>query len=213
MKINKNETGRSMVEMLGVLAVIGVLSIGGISGYKAAMNRIELNKMGKLFQHLQLAIETEQQKKHSLFDDDEFEDSSAARNREFCNLYAPEFCTSGLGTQLDGENSEHRFKLGTGNTEWSIAEDDPASALGSDSTCGQFTLHLVKFPTSICHEMFDYMEKTLGDYIFGWAYSLERTIHTYTKFEDAKQNLCSYEPTDGIKRIYALIDWPEECAE
>ena len=27
------ESGRSMVEMLGVLAVIGVLSIGGIAGY------------------------------------------------------------------------------------------------------------------------------------------------------------------------------------
>ena len=30
----KNESGRSMVEMLGVLAIIGVLSVGGISGYK-----------------------------------------------------------------------------------------------------------------------------------------------------------------------------------
>ena len=31
----KNESGRSMVEMLGVLAIIGVLSIGGIAGYTA----------------------------------------------------------------------------------------------------------------------------------------------------------------------------------
>ena len=30
MKMN-NESGRSMVEMLGVLAIIGVLSIGGIA--------------------------------------------------------------------------------------------------------------------------------------------------------------------------------------
>ena len=28
-----NENGRSMVEMLGVLAIIGVLSVGGIAGY------------------------------------------------------------------------------------------------------------------------------------------------------------------------------------
>jgi len=27
----KNQSGRSMVEMLGVLAIIGVLSVGGIS--------------------------------------------------------------------------------------------------------------------------------------------------------------------------------------
>ena len=32
--LEKNEqTGRSMVEMLGVLAIIGVLSVGGIAGY------------------------------------------------------------------------------------------------------------------------------------------------------------------------------------
>ncbi len=38
-----NETGRSMVEMLGVLAIIGVLSIGGIAGYTMAMNRYRAN--------------------------------------------------------------------------------------------------------------------------------------------------------------------------
>lgn len=43
MKKIKNETGRSMVEMLGVLAVIGVLSIGGIYGYRMAMTKIEVN--------------------------------------------------------------------------------------------------------------------------------------------------------------------------
>ncbi len=39
-----NETGRSMVEMLGVLAIIGVLSIGGIAGYTTAMNRYRANE-------------------------------------------------------------------------------------------------------------------------------------------------------------------------
>ena len=37
------ENGRSMVEMLGVLAVIGVLSIGGIIGYKRAMEMNQVN--------------------------------------------------------------------------------------------------------------------------------------------------------------------------
>ena len=39
-----NESGRSMVEMLGVLAIIGVLSIGGIAGYTLAMNRYRANE-------------------------------------------------------------------------------------------------------------------------------------------------------------------------
>lgn len=45
MKITQNERGRSMVEMLGVLAVIGVLSIGGIQGYTFAMNKYRANNI------------------------------------------------------------------------------------------------------------------------------------------------------------------------
>lgn len=38
------QTGRSMVEMLGVLAIIGVLSVGGIAGYSKAMTKFKINK-------------------------------------------------------------------------------------------------------------------------------------------------------------------------
>ena len=41
---NKSEKGRSMIEMLGVLAIIGVLSVGGIAGYSKAMHRYRVNK-------------------------------------------------------------------------------------------------------------------------------------------------------------------------
>ena len=37
--------GRSMIEMLGVLAIIGVLSVGGIAGYSKAMEKFKLNKI------------------------------------------------------------------------------------------------------------------------------------------------------------------------
>ena len=36
--------GRSMIEMLGVLAIIGVLSVGGIAGYSKAMEMWRVNK-------------------------------------------------------------------------------------------------------------------------------------------------------------------------
>ena len=39
------EKGRSMIEMLGVLAIIGVLSVGGLSGYTMAMNRHRANQI------------------------------------------------------------------------------------------------------------------------------------------------------------------------
>lgn len=42
MKIN--EKGRSMIEMLGVLAIIAVLTVGGIAGYSKAMYMFKMNK-------------------------------------------------------------------------------------------------------------------------------------------------------------------------
>jgi len=42
---NLNESGRSMVEMLGVLAIVGVLSVGGIAGYTRAMNNWKANEV------------------------------------------------------------------------------------------------------------------------------------------------------------------------
>jgi len=38
------QSGRSMVEMLGVLAIIGVLSVGGIAGYSKAMAKVKTNQ-------------------------------------------------------------------------------------------------------------------------------------------------------------------------
>ena len=39
------QTGRSMVEMLGVLAIIGVLSVGGIAAFSAAMDTHHVNEI------------------------------------------------------------------------------------------------------------------------------------------------------------------------
>ena len=38
------QCGRSMIEMLGVLAIIGVLSVGGIAGYSQALEKWKINK-------------------------------------------------------------------------------------------------------------------------------------------------------------------------
>ncbi len=42
---NQAQAGRSMVEMLGVLAIIAILSIGGIVGYRLAMNYYQANQI------------------------------------------------------------------------------------------------------------------------------------------------------------------------
>ena len=42
--MNINESGRSMMEMLGVIAIIGILTVGGIAGYSKAMEKYYVNK-------------------------------------------------------------------------------------------------------------------------------------------------------------------------
>ena len=38
------ESGRSIIEMIGVLAIIGILTVGGIAGFSRAMTRNKINK-------------------------------------------------------------------------------------------------------------------------------------------------------------------------
>lgn len=55
------ENGRSMIEMLGVLAIIGVLSVGGIAGYSKAMlmwhSNMQRNSLNELL-HNMLSIKS-----------------------------------------------------------------------------------------------------------------------------------------------------------
>lgn len=45
MKIKTDDTGRSMVEIIGVLAIVGVLSVGGIAGYVTASRNLRINNL------------------------------------------------------------------------------------------------------------------------------------------------------------------------
>lgn len=48
----KENKGRSMVEMLGVLAIIGVLSVGGLAGYSMGMRAYKINQILNTIQTL-----------------------------------------------------------------------------------------------------------------------------------------------------------------
>ena len=51
-------SGRSMIEMLGVLAIIGVLSVGGIAGYSKAMTKFKTNTVLSQFSTIINNIQT-----------------------------------------------------------------------------------------------------------------------------------------------------------
>ena len=50
--MRNNQLGRSMVEMLGVLAIVGVLSAGALAGYNKAMMQHKLNKNAEEINYL-----------------------------------------------------------------------------------------------------------------------------------------------------------------
>ena len=52
------QSGRSMIEMLGVLAIVGVLSVGGIAGYSKAMEKFKINKTIDQITHIATNIRT-----------------------------------------------------------------------------------------------------------------------------------------------------------
>ena len=52
------QCGRSMIEMLGVLAIIGVLSVGGIAGYSKAMETYKINQTKRQITEIITNIQT-----------------------------------------------------------------------------------------------------------------------------------------------------------
>ncbi len=69
--MKRNQLGRSMIEMLGVLAIIGVLSVGGIAGYSKAMQKwksnLQLNMLSELIAN-GIKIKSNLNKKSQSFD-------------------------------------------------------------------------------------------------------------------------------------------------
>ena len=54
----EQQSGRSMIEMLGVLAIVGILSVGGIAGYSRAMLKLKINKTFEQVTHILTNIHT-----------------------------------------------------------------------------------------------------------------------------------------------------------
>ena len=48
-----------MIEMLGVLAIVGVLSVGGLAGYAKAMRTIQANEIAQYIEKLEMEYKTQ----------------------------------------------------------------------------------------------------------------------------------------------------------
>lgn len=73
----KDQSGRSMVEMLGVLAIIGVISVGGLSAYKYTMKRYRITKT---INQVALAMQSARGLELKKIDVDDLDDSGCLKN-------------------------------------------------------------------------------------------------------------------------------------
>ncbi len=125
-EIQTTDSGRSMVEMLGTLAVIGVLSITGIMGYKYAMNKYQVNKIANELNTLSQQI---------------FLTMSSPHNGEFelslGDLYDEGFITT----------APYAFDFGCGNdimVETPCTEDEPHYFLSLEAVPSEIRLPLAQ---------------------------------------------------------------------
>ena len=91
----QNEFGRSMVEMLGVLAIIGVLSVGGVAGYKAAMDAYRRNAALEVADIITQSFLIEEDAGQSIYDTawGQWYPGTCAVNKSFCDLYLDGKCS------------------------------------------------------------------------------------------------------------------------
>ena len=133
--LKQQETGRSMVEIIGVLAIMGVLSVGGIAGYRYAMDQIAYNKLLDIFSKFELMYFTEVSNwENSIFNvpDSELCDNYPSsqkgecrdfENEYFCNNYAgKQYCSNQVvtGPQYSGGYfGRYALSSGDGTEAWS----------------------------------------------------------------------------------------------
>ena len=106
-QLNEFSLGRSMIEMLGVLAIIGVLSVGGIAGYTKAMEKIHVNKIVNMISDISATIKTAyiSQKEYDNFDSGLYGDDDEWYKIQDMGLLPPEYTFEFEGEKKIGLSS------------------------------------------------------------------------------------------------------------
>ena len=113
MKLKKTESGRSMVEMLGVLAIIGVLSVGGIAGYSLSMRRHRANGVADIVSKYALVAYSHCQQQ--VLNGEASELAHCKKNETGVSLL-PTFANAGVGTLPAGVTFIGGMTIGTNPT-------------------------------------------------------------------------------------------------
>ena len=145
----KSQSGRSMVEMLGVLAIIGVLSVGGIAGYSLSMRRHRANGVVDLMSKYALVVYNNCQQKLLNGEITSIDECGMKSNPYFKDAAVG---TLPAGVEFGGSNNSpyiaHNADTGVDTVEFSAEFDDDklcqAVASITGSTCNDGLLVYIK---------------------------------------------------------------------
>lgn len=146
-----SSTGRSMIEMLGVLAIVGVLSVGGIAGYSKAMEKFKVNKAIDEYSSLIFGILEHLDDLRPL----------TCGNADFCGLasyYQAANLLSGSWTVTD----DAHISDSNGNMIFTFVRN---KRIGFDLYLGAAT-GSSKFPQKLCKELFANLVKPLHSSLY-----------------------------------------------
>lgn len=183
-----NQCGRSMVEMLGVLAIIGVLSAAGLKGYSDAMFKHKMNKTIDIATHMFQRVDELYQKGIA--------EASIQQNK------AVQY---GLLEKCDLENG--RCRLPMGSVEMDIMEGAGAFWFHFSDTKSCIAFASVHWEQMVPEEWWNpngYITTFHEDSVDDWLYyptGSKTTFPSTSEYVTACQNAC----TTGDCGIYLQI--------
>ena len=175
-----NFFGRSMIEMLGVLAIIGVLSVGGIAGYSKAMEQFKINKATEEYVHLMYGLleylpDFQKNSKSSDDDNDRLVDFVMA-----AQLVPPTW------TQLNNRSLLDAY----GNNLNIFSRNNRLVVdlfLGAQTNPGGSGSYSINFPAKLCVQLFENLAIPLKESLYS-AYYINNPGTAYVFYGD---NYCS----------------------
>lgn len=172
--------GRSMIEMLGVLAIIGVLSVGGIAGYSKAMEQYKINKATEEYVYLMYGL---------LEYLPEFQKNSKGQDNDNDRLV--DFVIAAKLVPPTWKQLTNRALLDAYGNNLNIFSRNNRLVvdlfLGAKTKAGENGSVSINFPSKLCVQLFENLAIPLKESLYN-AYYIHNPGTAYTFYGD---NYCS----------------------
>jgi len=150
-----------MIEMLGVLAIIGVLSVGGIAGYSKAMLRYKVNKSIEQVSLISQNVRSffASQRNYGGLDSPNHVDTNGLSLIKKAKLVPDEMIDESSSIVDDDMSLTHHIfnAFGGGVVVWNDNEGESAESCGNDALCLEsikyFQINFFRLPQEACIEL------------------------------------------------------------